>query len=1612
MHTAQEVLTALRAHLSPEQLAAVLDRLLRVPESWAALHNPAFLDEFTASNPSPKLTPSHLASLALGGSLHSELQGDLADAHAERGRQVWEEAAVGVVVQRDLYDAALLGIEYCRRFEASQEGLLELVTESPSTWRSPIAIAWTSLSEPEALLRDLFDRKQTHVAIHIALANYPAAKAADTLTRNANGSTVQMLQQITRGGELGLASSLTVPTSAAADRLSQLMIEVVIRQVNGEHQAARGSLQLAWETAAADSARIADFTADQARITGDPVTELEANRKALEILPTQIRRARTAMSLLSLDRPGEALALVSGSDPSSEEQIAQGLAQSQTSDSRELLNGALASINQPIDEDWFSLLTDGLAKVGDWAGAVEAARIHETHHPSSIIAHEKLARVLFEAGDPEAADEHVAIGLALDPSSQAAHKLQAEIQQSSSSTSVLEGMIQESNGDPATSISKYREAIRKSPRDVQAYQALAAAQWEGGETAEALSSLAEAVQANPKDSTIRRTLSGLLRAQDKSSEALEVAAAAWELDQKNVPAGLEYADLLGELGHVDRALEILRQAALRQPLSWEVGLALAKAYERRGDLNQAARAIRPLPSSAHPEANLHSARIQLKSGAEGAQLRLATQSLETAEQGGWTEPSLDYWFGQAFERAERYEEALVRYDRAQKSLSTGDYEMRLEATLGSARAALSLDQISRALAVLEAAQDEFPRSARILAARSEVYMIAKLPEKALEVAEQAIELDPEETHAWHALGDSLANTGDFRGAVKAIERLSTLDPEASEGWLTLARLASATNDERVARRSLAEALWRGRRNPKVLKDAAEYLGQQGNLPSAIRVMKSATRIRPEDFQLIAAQAMLQEAEGDYQGAFDSWQVNIALAPGEPEPLRRSAASAQMLGMGSQSVKLLGKAVAIEPGNPWLRRDLAKSHLEQGQVRQGLLSYEAAIKSAPNDVSLVCEAAEAALRSGDARYALALLGKTGPGLSDSGRAQSAKGEALLLMDQQEQAVASLSDAIERGYESTRTFSMLAVASPNRSRAATYLEHARAVPVKSSHDAVWLARAELRLFNGSEALEALNGWETDSFAVQERVRLALRIRDMFWLFGISDAVSSLQEDAVAGVAEEAFEELQARNLADPSTVAWLRIDKAPSELLEFVDEDPMGWIGESLTIAQIKGGHLEAAKQAIDQVRLIRAEAEWASILDGLIHQASGREEDARAAYRSGSSSSPIATYLLGRAYEQAGSPKRAATHIGAAVVEAPDQHLWQHKLALVYSALGDEDSALAHFQEAAAQDTDNPEYLLTLAGAYATSGHLNQALEGYTAALSYGSDSVSDYREAGQVALHLGASKQALAWFERGITLSPADIDCLIGSAMASIALDDKRQAQERLDAAAQQAPGDPRVLLGTGHVLAGSGEYQAAIVSFEQALQAGADSNVVRRAESKVLVQQGNHAKAAEAMQESLNSDPEDHRLWHELSETLEAGADLNGADNAISEAIRISPANPEYRLSLGRISRKSGNLDRAIEELRQAEAVDPEDPRIPVEAGLVYEDRREYSRALDSYLKAVDIDSNSLQAHYRAGILLRTLKAYRKAGEMLKRAAELAPANQDVMHQLAAVRALELVHG
>jgi tetratricopeptide (TPR) repeat protein len=77
-----------------------------------------------------------------------------------------------------------------------------------------------------------------------------------------------------------------------------------------------------------------------------------------------------------------------------------------------------------------------------------------------------------------------------------------------------------------------------------------------------------------------------------------------------------------------------------------------------------------------------------------------------------------------------------------------------------------------------------------------------------------------------------------------------------------------------------------------------------------------------------------------------------------------------------------------------------------------------------------------------------------------------------------------------------------------------------------------------------------------------------------------------------------------------------------------------------------------------------------------------------------------------------------------------------------------------------------------------------------------------------------------------------------------------------------------------------------------------------------------------------------------------------------------------------------------------------------------VHEERRELQKALDAYRRSLSIHPEQPEANRRAGLLLKELKAYREAEEMLERAAELDPRDPNVLHQLAAVRALLLVHG
>ena len=1676
MHTDQAVLSALAGQLAPEALSAVLSRVLRVPEAWDALHNPGFLAEVLAAHPGPQLTPSQLGCLALGGNLAEPLQLALAEPYRERAELIWQEADLRTGSGRDLFEVTLLGLEFAQRMAASGDpaSMIGRASQAPEIWMSPLAVAWPALPDPDRLLAQLIQTHCAELAIQLVLGNLPAAEAGAALFRNAGGSSLGLIQVIQECGEPGLVVELPdLGHLRLADPLLDPIAKAVGARPDGDHESVHRTLSEAWHSATETAALVADLTAAHARIDLDPVTELEALRRALGLHATPARRAWAALCLVKLGRFGEAIDTLPRATRSIEEEIAHGLVLMQHGESGDSeLRAALAAVGTGtrLNEAWYELLASGLWSSGDRTSAIEAASKRLRRSPANSAARADFARRLFEAGDSEASREQAALALALSPNSQAArltlatslHDLgqypealshwkvlsaedagnpealieaalragdtetanavvtkQLEQDPNSRTARIVEGRILAVGGNPGSGKEKIAAAIEGGLQQAGPYLALAGLQAESGDPHQVGETLARGTLADPQNAEIRVALAKWLAAQGRQSEALETAGSATELAGENLEAVLVQADLLRQLGHVDQSIASLRQAARLKPLSWRVGLTLAEALVERGELEEAASLAAAVPASAPPESLLIAGKVGVMAG---IRVEKALKALSEADAAGLSSPELDFWFARALEADGQFEPALERFERALSRLPEELVQQRESATLGMARCALGSGQISVALTTLESALEWFRGSTEILALMSEIYQAANLPEKAIGVARQAVEGNPDSPAGWSSLGKALGASGDFEAAVQALEQLSSRDPSNSEGWLELAELALSHGKQAIGRRAVAEAAWRSRRRPEVLARLAELLAKHDARPSALRFLRVGLLLRPQDVRLRRQLAQLKEDAGDHQGALQAWLNAAEVEPHEPSPLVRGASIAGRMGDHTQAIELLERAVGLAPRNANARRALARAYLQLGRIEPGFEAYEAAVKEMPGDGSLVMEVAEAALQAGAPERIDPLIDRARQAVVEPARIHAVLGEAYLARNRWDEAKQSLEEAVAAGDAGPRVFAMLAILEcrTDLSQAKETLVRASRPTAKSTQDAIWLSRAQLRMLNWDAALKALEPWVADPYAARERARLLLRIADAAWLFdsveartsapgldrqeAISAAAALIEDLANLGLADGALQPL--RSLLEAATITG-----RSAQVADQAQPDPSGQLAEALAIGRLKAGQPSEALEVLAH----SADSEWAPLLVGLCHETAGNPAAARAAYRRCAEDpilAPLGDFLLGRAYARARRSELATSHLNAAVTAWPAEHAWQHALGLHYADLNELDASLVHLQQAIATDGLNPTYRLDLARVLRRSGQLGPAEEAFSLVLHTSTDSSEAWREAAETALELGKLDQAADRFEHALALDPADHRNLVGAARAASERGNQKTASELLAAAARISPDTPELRMAEGQIRARRGELEPAIQAFERALEAGAELSMVRRAQSKLLLERSQPDRAVRALEQALQDEPEDHALWHQLALAREATSEWAAADQAVSEAVRSSPMNVEYRVSSGRIARRAGQLDRAIDELLQASELAPNDPRIQIETGKVYEDRREFSRALDSYRKAIALDPAALEALYRAGVLLRSLKAYKNAGELLKRAAELAPVNQDVLHQLAAVRALELVHG
>lgn len=1574
-----------------------------------------------------------------------------------------------------------------------QAEIASTLSARPRAWGSALSIAWPGLADQAGLARTLVRQAGSagvSLLANALQACQTTSQAAASLHALLGDEAQAVLPLLLQGGETELArelSSFTPATSGSSDSASLHLAASAAAQSQGDFAAARQALLAGWDSAVETCAMHGDRLADISMAEDDPVSAVEALKHALSHQPSRTRQARLAMLLAKSGRAEEARAWIADSPQCVEETIAGAVVALALDDAQHAAESARRAAQdcetiEALAPHWL----DGLAQVLEATGqATAAARVVEhlaRCRPVDAGLHLRMAESLLAAGQPDEAALHASAAAQLEPDSTDAQRLVARALRAAGkpdealshwvaidspheadrietarcaidagqldvATRVAESLAH-SNGASAVSLAllgtalmaagrtveareRLEAACAADPRDPEAWTALAECQAALGDPQAAGTTLASAVQAAPGSGPVQHAYAVWLRGQGRVSEALDASARAAR-DPNADPAWLlDYGELLVELGHYDEATGTLRALLARRPADWPVRRALAQALLGSGRTAEAATLVGPLPAEADVEARAFAGHVLVSHAAETGDTHSARKAMEllAAVYDEQPSPEAQVNMARALEVTDQPEQALEHYRAGLEQRYALMPEADRLASLGLARCAIALNRAPLAIHALELASARHGASAELQIALSAAYAAGGQHRRALEAAQRASELAPDEA-SLRQLTLAAASAGESDLAKQAIQRLAALQPSSPHVWLTLAEVCGQSQDEEQARAALARGLRLSNADAGAWARASDLLRRFGRPESAQRAMRRALYASPEDPALVRKLAELSVETGDVATAQRGWMRYADLRSDQPEDLERAARALWLLGQRTVAVGLWQRAVVLAPQSLEAHRDLARAYLTEGDAPRALEHYRVVTQATGKDLGLALEAAAAELHYGSLVDAIELLEAASGNAPRDIHVWVGLGEALLLAGRAPEARQALETAYRLDPTHIPTLAGLAIAALDTDDTAMAERvHTSALrrTCENGAAAAALARASLALGHWNQALapiDQLNATVPSLASLRAGVEIRLRLADAYCLHECAASQRhGPSKETVSQHALAAIHDLLTR-LVDHAP-AWeverLRQRTAitfeahsPASLQEAARRDPTGETLEGLVLAWMRSDRPSEALDLAESGAGALA-GRWLRLLAGMAQLATGDLEAARSSLESAGADAmlrPLAEHLTAQTYLRQGDGEAYAEHASKALVEWNDEPAWHFELARTYLQNSHTDAALPHLAEAVELSPENGEYALALARTAAQAGDRAAALSGYRRVAESQPIDGQAWMEAGLCALAAGDAPTACEWLARARTLLPGDVDCLVSSARAGLLAGDVRQAHEHIQAAYHLAPESADVLLVIGEVFARQGKLDRALQAFDRALKRTNDPLPIHIARGQLLVQIGRGGQAVDMLKAAVAQDPESAPGWAALAELQEAAGSLSEAVDAAARAVQFAPDAVAHRLILGRLCRKTGQLDRALDELLRAQTAGHSDSRVSFELGRIYEERREFKRSLDAYQHVIDQESSNGDAHFRAGLVLKQIKAYPQAGKMLKRAVELSPKDPEALHQLAAVRALELVHG
>jgi tetratricopeptide (TPR) repeat protein/serine/threonine protein kinase len=416
---------------------------------------------------------------------------------------------------------------------------------------------------------------------------------------------------------------------------------------------------------------------------------------------------------------------------------------------------------RPDDADDYASLGLAFQNRGDAAEAVAACRKAIAIEPDLAVAYSNLALALRDQGNK--VDALAALQKAI------------ELRPDHATTYCELGTLFEELGQPENAIEAYRKSIELSPKASCSYSRLGAILLNRRELDEAVEVFRAAARLEPENATLHSNLGIALKELGQFEEAIAVCRHAIELAPDSAAAVRSLGNVLHARGTLGDAIATFQKAIALEPNYVEAHVDLGEALEDNGQLEEALavdqKVIELDPKSTSGHNNLASVLYTLDRTDE------AVAALRKAIELSPKEAIVHLNLGMMLSSQNKFDEAA---EALRKSIELQPNNPDAQATLGEVLA-LSGD-LPEAAAAYEKAIELAPNNpgprgdlSWLLA----TWVDPKLRDaaRAIELAEKAVELAPENGRTWNSLGVARYRAAQWQPAIDALKKSIELEGE-------------------------------------------------------------------------------------------------------------------------------------------------------------------------------------------------------------------------------------------------------------------------------------------------------------------------------------------------------------------------------------------------------------------------------------------------------------------------------------------------------------------------------------------------------------------------------------------------------------------------------------------------------------------------------------------------------------------------------------------------------------------------------------------------------------------------------------------------------------------